>query len=91
MVQDAVPGAHAGLRDVFATELRTRLPRLAAWCDGTCDGVDDVEAAVRDAHTLATSAFLVGEPEISRLARGAEDGDAGMLAELVVLLRAWTP
>ncbi len=80
--------AHASLRDVFAGDLSKRLPRLVAWNDGACD---DVEAAVRDAHTLATSAILVGEPEISRLARGAEHGDAEMLAQLVPLLQAWTP
>ncbi|MCU1594704.1 MAG: hypothetical protein JWO12_2096 [Frankiales bacterium] len=88
MVQDEVTGEHASLRDVFAGELAKRLPRLVAWNDGVAD---DVEAAVRDAHTLATSAILVGEPEISRLARGAEYGDAQMLAALVPLLQAWAP
>ena len=91
MVQDAVTGAQAGLRGVFATELVSRLPRLIAWHEGACLAAEDVEAAVRDAHTLATSAFLVGEPELSRLARGAENGDADMLAELVEKLQVWTP
>lgn len=88
MVKDAVSGAHPSLRDVFAGDLAKRLPRLVAWQAGTCK---DVEAAVRDAHTLATSAILVGEPEISRLARGAEHGDVQMLNELIPLLQAWTP
>jgi hypothetical protein len=88
VVKDAVTGAHAGLRDVFAAELASRLPRLVAWQAGSAA---HLEAAVRDAHTLATSAILVGEKEISRLARGAEHGDAKMLDELIPLLQAWTP
>lgn len=72
------------LREAFAGELAARLPRLEA--------LTDRPAARRDAHTLASSAAVVGEPEISRLARAVEaDLDGGPRAELVALLRAWTP
>lgn len=72
------------LRRAFAGELAERLPRLEALTDRT--------AARRDAHTLASSATVVGEPEISRLARAVEaDLDGGPREQLLALLRAWTP
>lgn len=84
-------GATAGLdlRAVFGAELQSRLPHLVAARDGRCE---DLNQARRDAHTLGTSAFLVGEPEIARLARAVEaDLATGPLPELVGLLQAWTP
>ncbi|MGZ6791460.1 MAG: Hpt domain-containing protein [Mycobacteriales bacterium] len=72
------------LRQAFAGELAERLPRIEA--------LTDRPAVRRDAHTLASSASVVGEPEIARLARAVEvDVDGGPRAELVALLRAWAP
>lgn len=70
------------LRAAFADEVRVRLPRLEARTD--------LEVVRRDAHTLASSAWVVGEPEISHVARAAEDDltDENLDA-LVALLRAW--
>ncbi len=89
MAHDALrPGVpesvrHA-LRLAFAAEVAERLPRLAV--------LSDLEAARRDAHTLASSAWVVQEPEIARLARAVEDDlQRGPVDELVALLRAWTP
>jgi HPt (histidine-containing phosphotransfer) domain-containing protein len=74
----------AVLRKAFAGEVAQRLPRLEA--------LTDPEAARRDAHTLGSSAYVVGEPEIARLARAVEaDLEHGPRQELVALLRAWTP
>ena len=78
------PGTSELLRASFASEVAERLPRLVAR--------QDDEVVRRDAHTLASSAWVVGEPEISRVARAVEeDLDGGPLAELVALLTAWTP
>ncbi|MGB8650949.1 MAG: Hpt domain-containing protein [Mycobacteriales bacterium] len=81
----ALPDAAvASLRAAFAGELTRRLPHLEA--------LTDLETARRDAHTLASSAWVVGEPEISRLAREVEEQlPGGPVAELVALLRSWTP
>ena len=81
-------GAQAALREAFAAEVTERLPRIAALTDPTCDR----ETARRDVHTLASSAWVVGEPQISRLARAVEDDlDGGPLAELVSALQAYDP
>lgn len=73
------PAVLAELRLAFAREVRSRLPRLVA---GT-----DLETARRDAHTIASSAWIVGEPEIARLAREVEFAlPAGPLDELVAAL-----
>jgi HPt (histidine-containing phosphotransfer) domain-containing protein len=69
---------------VFGRELSTRIPRL--------ESLADLEAARRDAHTIASSAWVVGEPEIARLARAVENElPDGPVSELVAALRAWTP
>lgn len=76
------PAALAGLRQAFADEVAERLPHLVA--------LDDLETARRDAHTLASGAWVVGEEEISRVARAVEEQlPAGPVEELVRLLRAW--
>ncbi len=89
------PEAVAGLRDAFAGEVATRLPRLLQLLDGP-PGPD----ALRDAHTLASSAVVVGANDASRIARAleAELGGAADPAELHRLVRelaaqlgAWVP
>jgi HPt (histidine-containing phosphotransfer) domain-containing protein len=83
---DSVPsrlpaGALDGLRQAFATEVRERLPRLMS--------LDDLEVARRDVHTLASSAWVVGEGEIATLARAVEDQlPTGPLPELIAALQA---
>ena len=81
----AVPAAALqGLREAFAHEASERLPHL--------ESLEDLETARRDAHTLASSAWVVGEPEISRLARTVEEQlPGGPVAELVARLRAYAP
>ena len=70
------PAVLADLREAFAHEIRSRLPHLRQ--------VTDLETARRDAHTLASSAWVVGEPEIARLAREVESAlPGGPLAELI--------
>lgn len=83
----AMPGALlASLRETFAAEVAERLPRLEA----LLSGAGDPEEARRDVHTLASSAWVVEEPTISRLARSVEDDMvAGPIAELVIALRAY--
>ena len=89
------PEAVASLREAFAGEVASRLPRLRELLDGP-PGPD----ALRDAHALGSSAVVVGEPAASRAARaieaelGAESPDQERLAllvrELSELLEAWT-
>jgi HPt (histidine-containing phosphotransfer) domain-containing protein len=77
--------AHASLCVTFAREVAERLPRLEAGPD-----IADLDAVRRDAHTLASSAWVVDEPEIARLARAVEDDlVAGPRAELVACLRSY--
>ena len=74
------PGALDGLREAFAAEVRKRLPRLVS--------LADPEAARRDAHTLASSAWVVGESQLATLARAVEDQlPGGPLPELVAALQ----
>jgi HPt (histidine-containing phosphotransfer) domain-containing protein len=74
------PGALDGLREAFAAEVRERLPRLVS--------LSDPDAARRDAHTLASSAWVVGESQIATLARAVEDQfPGGPLPELVAALQ----
>lgn len=54
-----------GLREAFSREVAARLPHLRR--------PDDLELARRDAHTLASSAWVVGEREIGVLARSVEE------------------
>ena len=89
------PEAVASLREAFAGEVASRLPRLQELLDGP-PGPD----ALRDAHALGSSAVVVGEPDASRTARaleaelGADDPDRDRVAELVRelshRLEAWT-
>lgn len=89
------PEAIAGLREAFAGEVASRLPRLQALLDGP-PGPD----SLRDAHALGSSAVVVGEPDASRTARaleaelGTDDPDRERLAALVCTLteqlEAWT-
>ncbi|HWG95087.1 MAG TPA: Hpt domain-containing protein [Mycobacteriales bacterium] len=84
--------AVAGLREAFAAEVAERLPRLhAALAAGR------PADALRDAHTLGSSALVVGEPGVGRAARAAEaamlagEPAAEHVAELAALLDRWTP
>lgn len=63
-------GALAGLRGAFAQEVSERLPRLQAAVDSGTDTA--LDQALRDAHTLGSSAAVLGEGEASRTARAAE-------------------
>ena len=64
------PAALAGLREAFAAEVSDRLPRLR---DAAASGdPDDLGTALRDAHSLGSSAVVVGEPDVSRAARSVE-------------------
>ena len=76
--------ARALLRAAFADELRARVPRI--------EERTDLEVVRRDVHTLASSAWVVDEPEIARIARTAEDDltDENLDA-LLALLRVWLP
>jgi HPt (histidine-containing phosphotransfer) domain-containing protein len=64
------PAALAGLREAFAAEVAERLPRLRAAAAGGTSV--HLVGALRDAHTLGTSAVIVGEPQIARSAREVE-------------------
>lgn len=77
---DSLPSALLGdLRSAFTREVQERLPGLVE--------VSDVEQARRDAHTLASSAWVVGEPDIARVARALEaELPGGPREELVRLL-----
>ena len=62
--------ARAGLVEAFAGEVAERLPRLQeAVADGSAELL---AAAVRDAHSLGSSAAVVGEADASRAARAVE-------------------
>jgi HPt (histidine-containing phosphotransfer) domain-containing protein len=79
---------HSSLRQTFAAEVAARLPRLRALAAGEGDVVDD---ARRDAHTLGSSAIIVSEPEIARLAHEVElHLTDGPLAELITALEAYS-
>jgi HPt (histidine-containing phosphotransfer) domain-containing protein len=74
------PAVLVELHRAFVQEVCTRLPHFAS--------PDDVETARRDAHTLASSAWVVGEPDIARLAREVENTfPGGPVDELVAALR----
>ncbi|MDT7571651.1 MAG: hypothetical protein QOE05_1825 [Actinomycetota bacterium] len=88
--------ALAGLREAFKGELSERLPRLreaARTLDPALLG-----DALRDVHTLGSSAYVVGENEAARTARAAEavlldDGPlesfAALVADLDKQLAGW--
>jgi HPt (histidine-containing phosphotransfer) domain-containing protein len=65
------PEARAGLRRAFARELAERLPRLRQAVDSDDDAL--LQTAVRDAHSLASSAAVVGLADASLSARRAEE------------------
>lgn len=76
------PALLADLRLAFRAEVTRRLPHLRS--------VQDLERARRDAHTLASSAWVIGEPEIARLARSVESQlPGGPVAELVTALEGY--
>lgn len=52
------------LREAFASEIALRLPQLRG---------GDPEAVLHAAHALTSSAWVVGEREVSVLARSVED------------------
>ena len=89
------PEAVAGLQEAFRAEVAERLPRLEAVRAGSPP--DLLADALRDAHSLGSSAVVLGEPEASRVARGIEsallEGDlTAVPAQVVVLgalLEAW--
>jgi HPt (histidine-containing phosphotransfer) domain-containing protein len=88
--------AKASLREAFSDEVSERLPRLRE-AARTLDPALLPEA-LRDVHTLGSSAYVVGETDAARTARAAEavliddsplEMFAGLVAELDVLLRGW--
>jgi HPt (histidine-containing phosphotransfer) domain-containing protein len=81
--------ALAGLREAFTAEVSERLPRLRE-AARTLDRHLLVEA-LRDVHTLGSSAYVVGENDAAVTARAAEavlidDGPLEAFAALVVEL-----
>lgn len=88
--------ALASIRAAFADEVRERLPRLRAAVGSADDEL--LRAALRDVHTLGSSAYVVGEPEAALAARAAEAelAEAGasarfteLVAELDARLAGW--
>ena len=88
--------ARAGLREAFADEVTERLPRLREAAK-TLDP-KQLPDALRDVHTLGSSAYVVGENEAAVTARAAEavlidDGPleafAGLVAQLDKQLSGW--
>jgi HPt (histidine-containing phosphotransfer) domain-containing protein len=81
--------ALASLREAFRDEVSERLPRLRE-AGRTLDRALLVEA-LRDVHTLGSSAYVVGENEAAVTARAAEavlidDGPLESFSALVVEL-----
>jgi HPt (histidine-containing phosphotransfer) domain-containing protein len=62
--------ALAGLRDAFADEVRERLPRLRT--AAVSRDPDALRDALRDVHTLGSSAYVVGADGAALTARAAE-------------------
>ena len=88
--------ALASLREAFADEVTERLPRLRA-AAATHDR-ELLREALRDVHTLGSSAYIVGENDAARTARAAEavliddgplDSFAGLVADLDGHLSGW--
>jgi HPt (histidine-containing phosphotransfer) domain-containing protein len=88
--------ALAGLREAFKDEVTERLPRLRE-AARTLDRVLLADA-LRDVHTLGSSAYVVGENDAARTARAAEailiddgplDAFAGLVADLDKQLSGW--
>jgi HPt (histidine-containing phosphotransfer) domain-containing protein len=88
--------ALVGLREAFKDEVSERLPRLRE-AARTLDRALLVDA-LRDVHTLGSSAYVVGESEAARTARAAEavllddgplDAFAALVADLDKRLSGW--
>jgi HPt (histidine-containing phosphotransfer) domain-containing protein len=88
--------ALAGLREAFKDEVSERLPRLRE-AARTLDRALLADA-LRDVHTLGSSAYVVGESEAARSARAAEavllddgplDAFAALVADLDKRLSGW--
>ena len=88
--------ALAGLREAFKDEVSERLPRLRAAAQTLDPAL--LADALRDVHTLGSSAYVVGENDAARTARAAEailiddgplDAFAGLVAELDKQLSGW--
>ena len=83
-----------GLWVAYAEEVAERLTRLEAALHDLPVALDDL---TRDAHTLGSSALLVGADRTARVARELEralvrgEPVPELLQELVVLLRAVRP
>ena len=88
------------MRAAFADELAARLPRLRQAALSLDPAV--LSTALRDVHTLGSSAYLVGAAEAGQRARAAEAAllagdDAGLASfvhevhELDLSLRGWAP
>ncbi|MCW2543046.1 MAG: hypothetical protein JWM40_598 [Frankiales bacterium] len=83
----AISDAQLALHEAFAGEVATRLPRLASLSNGDATVLED---ARRDAHSLASSAVIVDQPEIARLAQAVElDPLHGPVPDLVAALTAF--
>lgn len=86
------PQALADLRAAYAEEVADRLPRLVQAAARGATGPD----AVRDAHSLGSSSFVVGEAEAGRLARDVEarllagEPVEEAVARLAACLTGWT-
>lgn len=67
--------AAALLADAFAAEVAERLPELQASLAAAlaADDRDAVRLALRHAHTLASSAVVLGEGEVSVVSRRCEE------------------
>ena len=88
--------AMASIREAFVGEVSERLPRLRE-AARTLDRAQLAEA-LRDVHTLGSSAYVVGENDAALTARAAEailldDGPleafAALVAELDKRLSGW--
>jgi hypothetical protein len=68
-------GAVAALRDAFAGEVATRLPGMQSACAEVLatGAADAARTLVTHAHTLASSAAILGESLASRHARHCEE------------------
>ena len=76
MAGRALPeGAVAALRDAFAGEVATRLPGMQSACAEVLatGAIDAARTLVTHAHTLASSAAILGESLASQHARHCEE------------------
>jgi HPt (histidine-containing phosphotransfer) domain-containing protein len=81
--------AMASLREAFSEDVSERLPRLREAAELLAPAL--MEQALRDVHTLGSSAYVVGENEAAVTARAAEavlidDGPLESFSALVVEL-----